>query len=90
MGRPRAEVVQLFGVSLATIKRPDESCDVVLLFGPLYHLTEQVDRLTALQEAHRVPRSRGLLLAVRISRFTSALDGLRQGLFDDPTAAQVC
>ena len=71
------------------LKCPNESCDVVLLFGPLYHLTERVDRLTALQEAHRVLRSGGLLLAVGISRFTSALDGLRQGLFDDPTFAQI-
>ena len=71
------------------LKRPDESCDVVLLFGPLYHLTERVDRLGALHEAYRVLRSGGLLLAAGISRFTSALDGLRQGLFDDPAFAQI-
>jgi SAM-dependent methyltransferase len=71
------------------LKRPDESCDVVLLFGPLYHLTQRVDRLTALQEARRVLRSGGLLLAAGISRFASALDGLRQGLFDDPAFAQI-
>jgi SAM-dependent methyltransferase len=71
------------------LERPDESCNVVLLFGPLYHLTERVDRLTALQEARRVLRSGGLLLAAGISRFTSALDGLRQGLFDDPAFAQI-
>ena len=72
-----------------SLKRPDASVDVVLMFGPLYHLTERVDRLTALHEAHRVLRSGGLLLAVGISRFTSALDGLRQGLFDDPAFAQI-
>lgn len=71
------------------LKRPGESCDVVLLFGPLYHLTERVDRLTSLQEVHRVLRSGGLLLAVGISRFTSALDGLRQGLFEDPAFIQI-
>jgi ubiquinone/menaquinone biosynthesis C-methylase UbiE len=72
-----------------SLNRPDTSVDVVLMFGPLYHLTERVDRLTALHEAHRVLRSGGLLLAVGISRFTSALDGLRQGLFDDPAFAQI-
>ena len=72
-----------------SLKRPDASVDVVLMFGPLYHLTERVDRLTALHEAHRILRSGGLLLAVGISRFTSALDGLRQGLFDDPSFVQI-
>ena len=72
-----------------SLKRPDASVDVVLMFGPLYHLTERVDRLKALHEAHRVLRTGGLLLAVGISRFTSALDGLRQGLFDDPAFAQI-
>ncbi|HYX50859.1 MAG TPA: class I SAM-dependent methyltransferase, partial [Ktedonobacteraceae bacterium] len=69
--------------------RPDASVDMVLMFGPLYHLTERVDRLAALLEAHRVLRSGGLLLAVGISRFTSALDGIRQGFFDDPVFTQI-
>ncbi|MGZ6367159.1 MAG: class I SAM-dependent methyltransferase [Ktedonobacteraceae bacterium] len=72
-----------------SLKRPDASVDVVLMVGPLYHLTARVDRLTALREAHRVLRTGGLLLAVGISRFTSALDGLRQGLFDDPAFSQI-
>ena len=72
-----------------SLKRPDAGVDVVLMFGPLYHLTERVDRLMALREAHRVLRTGGLLLAVGISRFTSALDGLRQGLFDDPAFSQI-
>src|SRR5438270_1787213 len=63
-----------------SLKRSDTSVDVVLLFGPLYHLTERADRLTALREAHRILCPGGRLLTVGISRFTSALDGLRQGL----------
>ncbi len=58
--------------------------DVVLLFGPLYHLTERSDRITALGEAHRVLKPRGTLMAVAISRFASVLDGLRKGFIDDP------
>src|SRR5260221_2649392 len=34
----------------------DDSADVVLLLGPLYHLTERSDRVTALRESHRVVR----------------------------------
>jgi SAM-dependent methyltransferase len=72
-----------------SLKRADMSVDVVLLFGPLYHLTERADRLQALREAHRILRPGGILLAVGISRFTSALDGLRQGFLDDPDFVQI-
>ncbi len=57
----------------------DDSADVVLLLGPLYHLTERSDRVTALREAKRVVRPSGVVLAAVISRFASALDGMRQG-----------
>jgi SAM-dependent methyltransferase len=60
-----------------------ESADAVLLFGPLYHLTERGDRLQALAEARRVLRPGGVVLAAAISRFASLLDGLKYGLFDD-------
>ncbi len=88
-GQPDAPLASIEVGDARSLKRSDESCDVVLMFGPLYHLTERVDRLKALHEAHRVLRSGGLLLAVGISRFTSALDGLRQGLFDDPAFTQI-
>src|SRR2546430_7962313 len=64
---------------------PDESYDVVLLLGPLYHLTERDDRLAALREARRVLRPGGLLAAAAISRFASLLDGLHGGYLADST-----
>ena len=66
------------------IAQPDASVDVVLMFGPLYHLTDRDDRILALREACRVLRKRGHIFAVGISRFASALDGLVRGLLDDP------
>jgi ubiquinone/menaquinone biosynthesis C-methylase UbiE len=36
------------------LTKPDESQDAVLLFGPLYHLTETAHRQQALAEARRV------------------------------------
>lgn len=63
---------------------PDKSADAFLLLGPLYHLTDHADRLAALAEAKRVLRPNGLLFAAGISRFASALDGLREGLLTDP------
>ena len=56
----------------------DESADVVLLLGPLYHLVEREDRLAALREAKRVLRSGGVLCAAVISRFASLLDNLNK------------
>lgn len=62
----------------------DSSADAVLLMGPLYHLTERVDRLAALSEARRVLRPGGALMAVGISRYASLLDGLSRRFVDDP------
>jgi len=68
---------------------PDESADAVLLFGPLYHLTGRDDRLATLRESWRVLRPGGLLLAAAISRFASALDGIRAGYLADPDFAAI-
>ena len=68
---------------------PDRSADAVLLFGPLYHLTDRNDRLQALAEALRVLRPGGVLLAAAISRFASLLDGLKQGFLDDPDFVRI-
>jgi len=61
----------------------NEQMDVVLLFGPMYHLTDRTDRLHVLSEAKRVLRNGGTVMAVGISRFASALDGLRSGFLAD-------
>ena len=60
------------------------SADVVLLLGPLYHLTTAADRVRALGEAARVLKPGGRLFAAGISRWASALDGLCRDLFQDP------
>lgn len=66
------------------LTEPESSADVILLLGPLYHLTERDDRLQALREAYRVLRPGGTLFAAGISRFASLLDGLARNLVDDP------
>jgi SAM-dependent methyltransferase len=62
----------------------DHSADVVLLLGPLYHLTEAADRTRALREARRALRPGGLLAASAITRFASTLDGVAQGFLLEP------
>jgi ubiquinone/menaquinone biosynthesis C-methylase UbiE len=66
------------------LSEADESQDAVLLFGPLYHLTEAAHRRQALAEASRVLRPGGRLLAAAVCRFASLLDGLYRGWLDDP------
>jgi ubiquinone/menaquinone biosynthesis C-methylase UbiE len=68
---------------------PDKSADIVLLLGPLYHLTESADRARALSEARRVLKPGGQLFAAAISRWASALDGLSRDLFQDPRFAAI-
>jgi ubiquinone/menaquinone biosynthesis C-methylase UbiE len=67
----------------------DEAADAVLFFGPLYHLTNAADRLQAIREAYRVLRGGGVLMAVAISRFASAFDGVARGFICDPRFVQI-
>lgn len=62
----------------------DASFDVVLLLGPLYHLSTARERARCLEEAHRVLRPDGLLAAAAVSRLSVALDHLRKGRYGDP------
>ncbi|HUB71933.1 MAG TPA: methyltransferase domain-containing protein [Acidimicrobiales bacterium] len=62
----------------------DTSYDVVLVFGPLYHLTEREDRLEALREAARVARPGAVVAVAGLSRFASLFDGLSRGFLFDP------
>jgi ubiquinone/menaquinone biosynthesis C-methylase UbiE len=72
-----------------TLDVRDRSADVVLLLGPLYHLTDPQDRVRALQEARRVLKPGGWLFAAAISRFASALDGLARDLLQDLQFARI-
>jgi ubiquinone/menaquinone biosynthesis C-methylase UbiE len=72
------------------LAQPDRSADAVLLLGPLYHLIDRADRMTALGEARRVLRPGGVLFAAAISRWASLWDLLlRLDLLHDPAVAGV-
>jgi SAM-dependent methyltransferase len=87
--QPDAPIASVTLGDARRLEFPDASADAVLLFGPLYHLTERSDRIAALAEARRVLRPGGLALAVGISRFASMMDGMFRGLLADPVGAAI-
>lgn len=61
----------------------DSTADAVLLLGPLYHLQDRADRVTAWQEAARAVRPGGVVVGATISRFASLFDGFVKDYFSD-------
>jgi ubiquinone/menaquinone biosynthesis C-methylase UbiE len=61
----------------------DNSAHCILLFGPLYHLTEQKDRIQALKEAYRLLKPGGLIFSAGISRFASLFNGFERNFILD-------
>jgi ubiquinone/menaquinone biosynthesis C-methylase UbiE len=88
-GTGRHDIASCLVGDARALDRSEQSADAVLLLGPLYHLIDEADRRAALREAYRVLAPGGLVFAAAISRFASALDGLAQDLFADPTFDQI-
>lgn len=88
----RARAVGTFTASVGearALDAADGSRDVVLLFGPLYHLIERDDRLAALREAARVLRPGALLACSYITRWAPMLDGLQEGWIFEPGEIEI-
>jgi ubiquinone/menaquinone biosynthesis C-methylase UbiE len=62
----------------------DHDFDLVLLLGPLYHLTDYKDRQSALAEAMRVLRPGGVVIGAAVTKFASLLHGYLANLIEDP------
>ncbi len=67
----------------------DDAVDIVLLLGPLYHLTDAGDRRQALAEAVRVTRPGGQVIVAAISRYAALLELAGLGEFDEEAATEV-
>jgi 2-polyprenyl-3-methyl-5-hydroxy-6-metoxy-1,4-benzoquinol methylase len=67
-----------------TLTAADNSFDVVLVFGPLYHLTDRAERIGALREAARVVGPGGIVAVAAISRFASLFDGMAKRVLFQP------
>jgi len=68
----------------------DNSANVVILHGPLYHLQLKTDRIKALTEALRVLKPNGVMLGFAINHTVSTLTGLLNGMIHDPQFYAMC
>ena len=81
------------GNALKLKRFEDESFDVTLLFGPMYHLHSEEDKLQALSEAKRVTKKGGTIFVAYIMNEFSVityafkerhiLEGLQTGMLDE-------
>jgi len=71
----------LQGDALDLSRFPDGSFDLTLLLGPMYHLYEERDQRRALDEAIRVTRAGGMLIAAFLSVHAILFDNYLQGNF---------
>ena len=69
---------------------PDDSADLVILHGPLYHLQLRADRIKALKEAYRVLKPNGILLGFAINHTVSTITGLLNGMIHEPKFYAMC
>lgn len=58
---------------------PDNSFDIVLLFGPMYHLIKEEEKIKALQEAKRIVKEHGLIF---ISYYMNEYAIIKHGFID--------
>ncbi|MGI9666741.1 MAG: class I SAM-dependent methyltransferase [Acidimicrobiia bacterium] len=61
-----------------SLQAADESFDIVLLLGPLYHLTDRSDRMQVWHETMRVLRPGGRAIAAGITKYASLFAGLEK------------
>lgn len=69
---------------------PNNYADLVILHGPLYHLQNEEDRMLTIQEAKRVLKRNGIILAFAINYTASTLAGLFSGLIHKKTFFEMC
>lgn len=68
------------GNALDLCRFDDESFDVTLLLGPMYHLMKYEEKLQALKEARRITKENGILLvAYYMNEYAVLTHGFRDG-----------
>lgn len=91
--KAKSSLVKAYQGNAIKLKRfADESFDVVLLFGPMYHLHEKEEKQKALSEAKRVVTSDGIIFVAYIMNEYSVItyafkerhikEGMAEGMLD--------
>jgi ubiquinone/menaquinone biosynthesis C-methylase UbiE len=68
----------------------NDSADLVILHGPLYHLQKREDRIAAIIEAKRVLKKGGIILGFAINATASTVVGLMNGMLHANSFFEMC
>jgi ubiquinone/menaquinone biosynthesis C-methylase UbiE len=68
----------------------DNSADLVILHGPLYHLQKREDRIETILEAKRVLKKDGIILGFAINATASTVVGLMNGMLHANSFFEMC
>ena len=61
------------GSALDLLKIPNETCDIVLCFGPMYHLQEETERKQCFNECRRIMKKDGILFVAYINKLLAMM-----------------
>lgn len=68
----------------------NDTADLVILHGPLYHLQKREDRIMAILEAKRVLKKGGVILGFAINSTASTVVGLMNGMIHANSFFEMC
>ena len=82
-----------FSVTVGEAKKlpfEDNTANLVILHGPLYHLQRREDRIAAILEAKRVLKKGGIILGFAINATASTVVGLMNGMLHANSFFEMC
>ncbi|PQJ77536.1 class I SAM-dependent methyltransferase [Polaribacter glomeratus] len=82
-----------FSVAIGEAKKlpfKNETADLVILHGPLYHLQKREDRVATILEAKRVLKKGGIILGFAINATASTVVGLMNGMIHANSFFEMC
>lgn len=82
-----------FSVAIGEAKKlpfKDNTADLVILHGPLYHLQKKEDRIAAIAESKRILKKGGIILGFAINATASTVVGLMNGMIHTNSFFEMC